>query len=159
MGYPSEIKNFIETQLKPAGFNPLSYSSQAFDNSRSGPDSELLRMMQHFFDETPDMHCSDKGIDSVFRFLKMLTDNEAAPETMLSMLRKLRANSTDQTKWLHPEVLSSLMNTAEYLFDPLDSEERTPGTLLNLIETLTAKRYSRAEIEAREIAHLESLIG
>ncbi len=137
---PAGINAFIETLLKSSGLANLSSEKQIAHIAQPAPDSALRYMMQYFLAETPDARFTVKSMDSVFRLSMLLLDSEGASETMLSLLRNLRMNSTDVMNWLSPELLPTVMSATHEHFEPLASHERLAETLLMLVQVLTGEK-------------------
>jgi hypothetical protein len=150
----SEFSN--PTMGYPPAIDPLSGATQGFGTNEQVRDSELRSMMQYFLDEIPGVHFTIESMEAVFRLVKMLTDSDAASETMLSMLLKLRANTTDEMLWLSPDVFPSLISTAEQILGTLAPGERTPQALLDLIEALTARPSSKTDLTESDKSKLKA---
>jgi hypothetical protein len=135
--YPADIETFIETVLHSSRFDPVSDQPMVSRPSQPAPDSALHSMMQYFLDETPDANFNNKSMDSIFRLGMLLPENEAVSEAMLTLLRKLRANATDERQWLSPELLPIVLGTIYDMFEPLTLRERQISLLLDSVQVLT----------------------
>jgi hypothetical protein len=132
---PSEINTFIEEVLQSSG-TEASGNAQASVASQLAPNSALPRMIQYFLDETPGAKFTSKSMDSVFRLAMTLPDNQAASEVMLSVLRTLRDNTTDEKQWLSPELLPTVLGALHDLFEPVSTDDKTEEFLQLLISSL-----------------------
>jgi hypothetical protein len=77
------------------------------------PDLVVKAALQYFMDQSPQVQFTAKSVNAVFNLIKMLPDSEPTGETTLAVLRKLLDNSRNETQWLSPAVLPTLMETAQ----------------------------------------------
>jgi hypothetical protein len=77
------------------------------------PHLALKSSLQYFMAQSPEIRFTAKSVNAVFSLMKMLPESQPLGQLTIAILNNLRDNSTDDTQWLSPELLPTLMETAQ----------------------------------------------